>query len=100
MKKKLEGKHTPTPWHHETRRGPNSQQVTFRPSTDDDNWGWAKIEGMNAEANAAFIVRAVNSHEALLDIAKAMLAFVKQDPQSKDFANEIGMVIAQAEKVL
>jgi len=74
-KEKVENKHTPTPWKsiREDYRG-NADKLVIHSSDDhriavvdvtkweDDERGFTEIE----EANAAFIVRAVNCHEDLL----------------------------------
>ena len=63
--------HTPTPWDY-TMVGQNEKQVLIRA----DKWmvlhGEACASATKEEAknDAAFIVRAVNSHEALLKLAK------------------------------
>lgn len=61
--------HTPTPWH-----------INGEAIESDHKWvASAGSNGINDEdedmVNAAFIVRAVNSHEALLQAAKAIQAW-------------------------
>jgi hypothetical protein len=61
--------HTPTPWN--VTRDENDARALIR----DGNFmrvaecGRAFVPGI-AEANAAFIVRAVNAHEALVELAR------------------------------
>ena len=63
-------KYRPGPWKYETL--PDGTVVVTMPF-DDGKEGWVGAEcfGPGAEANAAFIVRACNSHEALLVTLKA-----------------------------
>jgi len=72
MTTKNEVKHTPTPWKLETRK-----PGQFAIKGDDGTYTVALIETFDPRvehaedsANAAFIVRAVNSHEELLAIVK------------------------------
>lgn len=66
MKKKTT--HTPTPWTTFQSQGENGA-IT-------DGNGNVIAEGLTEE-NAAFIVRAVNSHEALLEAAKVLVNSIK-----------------------
>lgn len=69
-------KHTRPPFKISTRS--MACRVDFGATTDDDNWGWATIEGMHKEANAAFIVKACNLHDELVEAvreAERSLAF-------------------------
>ena len=61
----MTAQHTPTPWMMtETQDQAGGAQVSSRP----DGFGnIATCWLSNADANAAFIVRAANSHEALVD---------------------------------
>lgn len=63
-------KHTPTPW-----------RVSYRATTD-GNISY-RIVGVTLDSlskeNAEFIVRAVNSHEALLDAVKKTMATIADD---------------------
>ncbi len=76
-----ESKHTPTPWHVGIKQ---AGIIVY------DEKGWAicdcKVfhgeESGEPKENAAFIVKAVNSHEALLRAAKHALQFL--DEQSKE----------------
>ena len=85
MKKKAEAKHTPTPWKATmvlvSGRG---KQSIFRPwiTTTDGDRGICEIfvsgnDGRNItsedRANAAFIVRAVNAFDDLLEAAKLVI---------------------------
>lgn len=62
-------KHTPTPWSIIDSDGPYS---TIRSPED------VRICASSTE-NAAFIVRAVNSHDELLEAAKRLLEFINTD---------------------
>lgn len=67
----VSGEHTPTPWY--LQRYPDEKSVEIKA-----NRGYALIANVywnegEVEANAAFIVRAVNSHEELLTLLKLML---------------------------
>lgn len=56
---------------------------------------WAREQ----KANAAFIVRACNAHEALLEACKAMLAYVPRDGTAERDVREMAeSAIALAEK--
>lgn len=63
--------HTPTPWHYDgeyirtglNRFDPETKVQIIAEINDTENW----------EANAAFIVRAVNSHENLLAMMKTAI---------------------------
>lgn len=72
MKTQTESKHTPTPWHI-TNKGYNHY---IQKNYDGTNEFTVSIcsgnQGM-AKANAAFIISAVNSHEALLEAAKCLV---------------------------
>lgn len=77
-KKKEQVKHTPLPW---------SVVLTDHPDNGDDCWGIDAesgsvgfCEGPNDEANAAFIVRAVNCHDDLVAaLNQVKAAFSKND---------------------
>lgn len=60
-------KHTPTPW------ATNGKRVENRDEHGIVNDGWiiCDCDGPDAEANAALIVRALNSHEALIEALEA-----------------------------
>lgn len=83
--------HTPTPW-----EVMNGVQIT----TIDTSAGCIATTHKNAhrdstpEVDAAFIVRAVNSHEALLEAAKAMQITLAMDGKSRIAWDK---AIAQAE---
>lgn len=65
-----------TPWHVDPSRGPGySLDID-----DEDGRGVAVVYGTDAEAeaNAAFIVRACNSHEKLLAAAKEALMILSE----------------------
>jgi len=106
MKKKAEAKHTPTPWKATmvlvSGRG---KQSIFRPwiTTTDGDRGICEIfvsgnDGRNItsedRANAAFIVRAVNAHDELLEAVKFLLS-TSNTTAAQD--EEIRDLIAKAE---
>lgn len=75
--------HTPTPWDYHLGRGKNPRfhiqttagyQIVMTPEVSQNG-----IEASAQEANAAFIVRAVNSHEAMLSALKRMLNAYEAD---------------------
>lgn len=61
-------KHTPTPWHIKRDRRMAFFQDDSKGSLGDAIC--ARLDDETCAANAAFIVRAVNAHEALLEAAK------------------------------
>jgi len=80
-------KHTATPWRMGGKMGaPEDRFVVF----GENGWAIAKIleAGNDAEwqaeveANAKFIVRACNSHDELLTVAKGCLGYLKALPES------------------
>lgn len=83
--------HTPTPWHVEICRqhGENFDTILIRghgkqaDAINEDNQTLACLTGReNAAANAAFIVRAVNSHQHLVEALKAIVAALTQPVQT------------------
>lgn len=87
--------HTPTPWFYRAKifnNGENTDALgSIRgPASDNDPWFIATVEHMpGAEANAAFIVRAVNAHEDLVAALRLACTQAVRDanwdkpPQSK-----------------
>lgn len=77
--------HTPTPWFSDRKF-----VVGPRPSTDDQSDGMlcgvADVYGENAKEDAEFIVRAVNSHDALV---KAMTELLEHAESQGDFKNGV-----------
>lgn len=95
-------KHTPTPWKREgfsvVSHGERESHHWFLAECRPDNGkGTVKVDNeKEAIANAEFIVRAVNSHEALLQTAKELLKAIKGEGMARNW----GMweqAIAQAE---
>lgn len=80
---------TPTPWHVEYD-GPSLPIIT----TDREIIAHAK--GDNAEANARFIVRAVNSHAQLLAACEAALALCEGNGYSVKVQEQLRAAIAAA----
>jgi hypothetical protein len=105
MKKKIKSKtagHTPTPWcwnvnyilqgTDPTANGARIVAPLYHPATR------SKYEG---RANAAFIVRAVNGHEALLRLVKRHREWIKRQgvptAEDRDWARSADQIIAQDE---
>jgi hypothetical protein len=97
--KTMSAKHTPTPWHvngNSTNRG---AQIFIR---DKNNEIIAQVRPL---ANAELIVRAVNSHEALLSAVYAAKNLIMDYPEMAKHENAmrvfeaIKKAIAQAEAV-
>ena len=86
--------HTPTPWKFE------ESTMTLR-SAPSNYWlaTFDSFDGaINNKANAAFIVRAVNSHEALLEAVKKALKYVQRaEPIDCQLEVDLKDTIAQAE---
>lgn len=88
--------HTPTPWHlHDTENaticGPDHLSLALCEARS--------RKGSENDANAAFIVRAVNSHEALLDVVKEALCHL--DPNCEyDGANANGKEVSEYAKLV
>ena len=77
--------HTPTPWDITRSRGPVDGEYDFgitaeiggRTEVIAEAFGWvSEIHKSPAEANAAFIVRAVNAHEAVVEVLEELHAMV------------------------
>lgn len=91
-----EGKHTPTPWRVEKGTGLIWGDCTTFEDGTPDRLGvpvtdsqlerpWAQGKGPSYEemkANAAFIVRAVNSHQAMVDALEAARERLQGDAES------------------
>jgi hypothetical protein len=92
MKTKEEVKHTPTPWSAELNDGTwdirhANGTVAMLDKYDDET----------EQANAAFIVRAVNSHAALLEAAKEIVQDIREDNDLGDTFKKLVEAIALAE---
>jgi len=72
---KTKTQHTPTPWKVGFK---NPQTIESETGKDIAACGAYRLSLKEAEANADFIVRAVNSHEALLEAAKQALKFINE----------------------
>lgn len=64
-------KHTPTPWMARPGTTTGAEVVAKKPRGGD--YVVARCGGKDREANAAFIVCAVNAHEALVDALRLMM---------------------------
>jgi len=105
-------KHTPTPWR-VCGNNKCSCKMIWAESTDSHiatarpvacvhgEWGDSIEhiygENTNVEENAAFIVRAVNCHEQLLEIVKDYLTFREVRGMHTEFTEIIKQAIAKAE---
>lgn len=108
---KSEVKHTPTPWKYDLGRGANPRfhiqteaGYQIASTTELARHSQAKEENEAREANATFIVRAVNSHEAFLKAlrtaGKTLISLrhkEKLDPHDRELIGLTISVIAQAE---
>ena len=75
-----ESKHTPIPWKVNTFAGrPNSEVFSNDTLICDCRATNVEMTSEEIEANAEFIVRAVNSHQALLDALKCLYRDEKLD---------------------
>lgn len=75
MNTKEQGKHTPVPWMYQR----NLEEFEIWPK-DGPPITTDLGSGPDAEANAAFIVTAVNAHDALVAAAQAALSHIKSAP--------------------
>lgn len=95
-------KHTPTPWKVVKHSNFNLFDSTDHHTFAIELGGGSKVAllGDNQEANAAFIVKAVNAHEELLDtlyIVKCSLEAFDQTDSMKRIINNIKQALARAE---
>lgn len=86
--------HTPTPWNNDSPSGLVIFSETERVATVDDLGSSFRTKEM--KANAAFIVRAVNSHDDLLITLKSLRKAVSQY-LAESVASDIDAAIAKAE---
>lgn len=97
--------HTPTPWkfvESSTNGQPDGATFWLVDSQDESVANLSRLGGKAIEKqriNAAFIVRAVNSHEELLACLKGAMMIVKTLSSDNDtvFVKEAEQVIAKAE---
>ncbi len=89
MKTQNEVKHTPTPWAR-TAYGVFAETRKVADCQPDDGRGTYRIESEEeAVADADFIVRAVNSHDALITALRDMLALGLDVEEAKVTMKEI-----------
>ena len=88
----MKTQHTPTPWQFDNDDilGPDGRLIAAM--ADDDG-----VPFRNEIANAAFIVRAVNTHGKLLAACKALLDIANFNDLSNTDAKWISDAIAKAE---
>lgn len=101
MKKDKEPRHTPTPW--KVRQDDQQLLITGDYETIIARLDIWKNEGKKQmEANAAFVIRAVNSHEALIESIQGLLAIIKDDlPQlGNDLLEAEDAIIKKAENTI
>ena len=82
--------HSPTPWHQDS-----SPWIIKQKEEDDEVVATCHGVGSIPNANAAFIVRAVNSHDALVEAVNLLFTEVKAMNEKK-----IGPYSCHYEKVL
>lgn len=90
--------HTPTPWDIDWSENYRRYQLRSKKGSFGHFEGWA-VDGVTTEdedrANAEFIVRAVNSHKALLEVVKNLKKYAwANDPNSMSL--EFRAIINQA----
>jgi hypothetical protein len=104
MKKKIESKtteHTPLPW--VIYQPPYSDQMQIRDIDLEMVYAVVPNKGNKAQAraDAEFIVRAVNGHEALLRLVKRHREWIKRQgvptAEDRDWARSADQIIAQDE---
>jgi len=83
--------HTPTPWKVTTT---NEVWMSSVCGSDGDEIAQCFKFKNESEANAAFIVRAVNSHEELLEAAKSL---IKYGVVGDEYKEQVRQAIAKAE---
>lgn len=90
--------HTPTPWKCAARPGPCGTHLLCIASANDlliaDIWG-------GSEANAAFIVRAVNAHDELVAALRGVLVWADRyrpplSPDSIEMLERVRAALAKA----
>ncbi len=98
MNPEIKQQHTPTPWEVIKEDGWDTVYIDG-PTLDSRGFVVIPDTTKRAYADAAFIVRAVNSHDDLVEIAKAMLMFLQMGKELQDrvFADKIREVVAQVE---
>ena len=80
--------HTPTPWHVNralTRDGSALWANVYSETNDDSYNIIAHMQDGDKLANASFIVRAINAHEALVEALEAMLGI--NNPQGGEIGH-------------
>lgn len=96
-------KHTPTPWSYGTKISGSENHKGFYIRSKGGTYILHEIhpldeDGKEGQANAAFIVRAVNAHEELLSAAKNLLAHpYDREGVNFDAKNRLEVAIAKAE---
>ena len=97
----VEPVHTPTPWfnwgtYHQGRR----PTICSKAPGSGYSVG-SEIASVNTDADAAFIVKAVNSHEELLGELKSLVAWIEEFPERAESMerqlNNAKVAIAKAE---
>ena len=96
--------HTPTPWWTDTE-GRGDQQHNVICGSLDAHGTQVVVDDLNAgylldpeerHANAAFIVKAVNAHDALVETLRLAQGYISYDtdiPKADELLNKIGAVL-------
>jgi hypothetical protein len=93
MKTETKTAHTPTPW--KVIKG--DREHAFNIVHDSKNGGTAVVRDVLKEANAVFIVRAVNSHDNLINAIKLLLECVDASQLPEGALKAIAEVLDLAE---
>jgi hypothetical protein len=94
-------KHTPTPWNWEVRPGMGPDGTQFVSICTDDrtiaSLGY-NTTAFQHDANAAFIIRAVNAHDALIMALCEALERTKAMPEFEGWHRNAARVVRQAQE--
>ena len=92
-----ESRHTPTPWKITSPNYPQHQRVIFHREGDRHEKVATLNEGsISADANAEFIIRAVNNHEALVEALSGILARMEDENYDEPHYEAVNAFIEQA----
>ena len=75
--------HTPTPWRVQ-KYAAGASFYLYADSDSDINRTVGRISGINKEANAAYIVRAVNCHSDLIQAVNGLLYYIQHNDIGAD----------------
>lgn len=88
----MKSKHTPTPW-----KLQGVYQVCGNNLSSNDGWIVSDCVGPDKEENAAFIVKACNNHEALLDAVRNFLDWHSSDCET---SHDLDFIIRNAQETV